>query len=356
MHTKPLSVITSNDHRLHDPEFDIYSGSLVRRFEVPERVDRIREALADGPFEMKPPTAHGIDPVLRVHNPDLVDFLATAWKEYTAVVASPQAVIAETFIHPGLVEGMPVGRPPLTNGYGRLGWFCFDTSSPVVEGSWPAALASVDIALSGVDRLLAGERVVYSLCRPPGHHATRSAFGGFCLLNNAAIAAQALLDAGASRVTVIDVDAHHGNGTQQIFYQRGDVQFVSIHMDPEWNYPWFMGRAHERGDGRGAGANLNLPLPVGTTGDHYLTDLTTGIDALNAFDPDYVVVSLGVDPAAGDPTAGLSLTTDDFNAVGRVIGTIDRPLLIVQEGGYQLHRVGADVRAVLDGVGAMTRV
>ncbi len=356
MHTQPLSVITSNDHRLHDPEFDIYSGSLVRRFEVPQRVDRIREALADGPFEMKPPTAHGIEPVLRVHNPDLVDFLTTAWKEYTAVIASPQAVIAETFIHEGLVEGMPVGRPPLTNGYGRLGWFCFDTSSPLVEGSWPAALASVDIALSGADRLLAGERVVYSLCRPPGHHAARSAFGGFCLLNNAAIAAQSLLDAGAGRVTILDVDAHHGNGTQQIFYQRGDVQFVSIHMDPEWNYPWFMGRTHERGDGRGAGANLNLPLPVGTTGDHYLTDLTAGIDALNAFDPDYVIVSLGVDPAAGDPTAGLSLTTDDFNAVGRVIGTIDRPLLIVQEGGYQLHRVGADVRAVLDGVCAMARV
>ena len=356
MHTQPLSVITSNDHRLHDPEFDIYSGSLVRRFEVPQRVDRIREALADGPFEMKPPTAHGIEPVLRVHNPDLVDFLTTAWKEYTAVIASPQAVIAETFIHEGLVEGMPVGRPPLTNGYGRLGWFCFDTSSPLVEGSWPAALASVDIALSGADRLLAGERVVYSLCRPPGHHAARSAFGGFCLLNNAAIAAQSLLDAGAGRVTILDVDAHHGNGTQQIFYQRGDVQFVSIHMDPEWNYPWFMGRAHERGDGRGAGANLNLPLPVGTTGDHYLTDLTAGIDALNAFDPDYVIVSLGVDPAAGDPTAGLSLTTDDFNAVGRVMGTIDRPLLIVQEGGYQLHRVGADVRAVLDGVCAMARV
>ena len=165
----------------------------------------------------------------------------------------------------------------------------------------------------------------------------------------AAIAAQSLLDAGASRVTVLDVDAHHGNGTQQIFYQRSDVQFVSIHMDPEWNYPWFMGRADERGDGRGAGANLNLPLPAGTTGDHYLTDLTTGIEALNAFDPDYVIVSLGVDPAAGDPTAGLSLTTDDFNAV-------DRPLLIVQEGGYQLHRVGADVRAVLDGIGAMAPV
>jgi acetoin utilization deacetylase AcuC-like enzyme len=291
-----------------------------------------------------------------VHNPDLVDFLSTAWKEYTAVIPDPQAVIGEMFHHEGLVEGMPVGRPPATNGYGRIGWFCFDTSSPLSEGSWPAALASADIALSGVDRLLAGERIVYSLCRPPGHHATRSAFGGFCLLNNAAIAAQALLDGGARRVTILDVDAHHGNGTQQIFYQRGDVQFVSIHMDPEWNYPWFIGRAEERGDGRGAGANLNLPLPAGTTGDHYLTDLTTGVEALNAFDPDYVVVSLGVDPAAGDPTAGLALTTDDFNAVGTMLGTIDRPLLIVQEGGYQLHRVGADVRAVLDGVGAVAPV
>ncbi len=355
MHT-PISVVTSDDHRSHDPEFDVYSGSIVGRFEVPQRVDRIREALAGGPFELTPPTAHGLEPVLRVHNPDLVEFLATAWKEYTAVVPNPQVVIGEMFNHEGLLEGMPVGRPPKANGYGRIGWFSFDTSSPLSEGTWPAALASADIALSGVDRVLAGERIVYSLCRPPGHHATRSAYGGFCLLNNAAIAAQSLLDSGARRVTVLDVDAHHGNGTQQIFYQRGDVQFVSIHMDPEWNYPWFVGRADERGDGRGAGVNLNLPLPKGTTGDHYVTDLTTGIDAVNAFDPDYVIVSLGVDPADGDPTAGLCLSTDDFVEVGKVLGTIDRPLLIVQEGGYQLHRVGADVRAVLDGIGAVARV
>ena len=176
------------------------------------------------------PVTPAMDPILRIHNPDLLDFLSTAWKEYTAALPDAQAVIAEMFIHPGLVEAMPVGRAPATNAYGRLGWFCFDTSSPLAEGSWHAALASVDIALSGVDRLLAGEKVVYSLCRPPGHHATRSAFGGFCLMNNAAIAAQALIDDGATRVTVLDVDAHHGNGTQQIFYQRGDVQFVSIHM------------------------------------------------------------------------------------------------------------------------------
>ena len=291
-----------------------------------------------------------------MHNPDLVDFLTTAWKEYTAVIANPQAVIAEMFIHEGLVEGMPVGRPPVTNAYGRLGWFCFDTSSPLSEGSWPAALASVDIALSGIDRLLAGERRRLFAVPPSGASRNVSAFGGFCLLNNAAIAAQALLDGGARRVTVLDVDAHHGNGTQQIFYQRGDVQFVSIHMDPDQNYPWFVGRAHERGDGPGAGANLNLPLPLGTTGDRYLTDLATGIDAVSAFDPEYVVVSLGVDPADGDPTAGLCLTTADFAEVGKAIGAIDRPLLIVQEGGYQLHRVGADVRAVLDGVCAATRV
>jgi acetoin utilization deacetylase AcuC-like enzyme len=353
---RTISVITSEAHRSHDPEFDIYSGSLVGRFEVPERVDRIRQALAGGPYEMAEPTTHGIEAVLRIHNPDLVEFLATAWQDYIAEIPTPQAVIGEMFNHAGVVEGMPVGRPPATNGYGRLGWFCFDTSSPLAEGSWPAALASVDIALSGVDRVLAGERIVYSLCRPPGHHATRSAFGGFCLLNNAAVAAQMLLDGGARRVTVLDVDAHHGNGTQQIFYQRGDVQFVSIHMDPEWNYPWFVGRADERGDGRGAGVNLNLPLPRGTTGDRYLTDLTRGIDAVSAFDPDYVVISLGVDPAEGDPTAGLALSTDDFAGVGRLLGAIDRPLLIVQEGGYQLHRVGADVRAVLDGVSAAVPV
>jgi len=343
-------VITSDAHRSHDPEFDIYMGSLVGRFEVPERVDRIVQALAGGDFAMVEPTAHGMDPVLRVHNPDLVDFLSIAWKEYTAVVPKPQAVVAETFIHAGLVEDMPVGRAPATDAYGRLGWFSFDTSSPLSQGSWPAALASVDIALSGVDRMLAGEQVVYSLCRPPGHHAARSAFGGFCLLSNAAIAAQALIDSGAARVTVLDVDAHHGNGTQQIFYRRGDVQFVSIHMDPDQNYPWFVGRADERGDGPGEGANLNLPVPLGTTGDRYLADLTRGIDAIAAFDPEYVVISLGVDPADGDPTAGLCLTTADFTAVGTALGAIDRPMLLVQEGGYQLHRVGADVRAVLDGI------
>jgi acetoin utilization deacetylase AcuC-like enzyme len=356
MPNQPVSVITNGDHRSHDPEYDVYSGTMVGRFEVPERVDRIVQALDGGSFAIAEPTAHAMEPILRVHNSELVDFLSTAWKDYMTILPDAQAVIAETFIHPGLVEAMPVSRPPETNAYGRLGWFCFDTSSPLSEGSWPAALSAVDIALSGVDRLLAGERIVYALCRPPGHHATRSAFGGFCLLNNAAIAAQALIDAGARRVTVLDVDAHHGNGTQQIFYQRGDVQFVSIHMDPDQNYPWFVGRADERGDGPGADANLNLPLPLGTTGDRYLTDLATGIDAASAFDPEYLVVSLGVDPADGDPTAGLCLTTADFAEVGKAIGAIDRPLLIVQEGGYQLHRVGADVRAVLDGARAEARV
>jgi acetoin utilization deacetylase AcuC-like enzyme len=350
MPSQPVSVVTNDDHRSHDPEFDVYSGTIVGRFEVPQRVDCIVKALDGGPFSKVDATSHGLQPILRVHNSDLLDFLSTAWKDYVTILPDAQAVIAETFIHAALFEGMPVGRPPTTNAYGRLGWFCFDTATPLSEGSWPAALASVDIALSGVDRVLSGEKVVYSLCRPPGHHATRSAFGGFCLLNNAAIAAQALIDAGATRVTVLDVDAHHGNGTQQIFYQRGDVQFVSIHMDPDHNYPWFVGRADERGEGKGAGANLNLPLPLGTRGDHFQTDLAMGVDSISAFDPDYVVVSLGVDPAEGDPTAGLCLTTADFAEVGKTLASIDRPLLIVQEGGYQLHRIGADVRAVLDGV------
>src|SRR3954452_2651415 len=154
----PITVITSDEHRTHDPAYDVYSGSLVGRFEVPQRVDRILEALGDGGYATAAPAAHGMEPILRVHNADLVDFLSTAWKEYTAALPEADAVIAEMFIHPGLVEDMPVGRAPATNAYGRLGWFCFDTSSPLSEGSWHAALASVDIALTGVDRILAGRR------------------------------------------------------------------------------------------------------------------------------------------------------------------------------------------------------
>ncbi|HEY4609024.1 MAG TPA: hypothetical protein VIH06_07460, partial [Ilumatobacteraceae bacterium] len=260
----PITVITSDEHRTHDPAYDVYSGSLVGRFEVPQRVDCIVNALSDGDYTTVEPTSHGMAPILRVHNAELLEFLSTAWKEYTAALPEADAVIAEMFIHPGLVENMPVGRAPATNAYGRLGWFCFDTSSPLSEGSWHAALASVDIALTGVDRILAGEKIVYSLCRPPGHHATRSAFGGFCLLNNAAIAAQALRDAGHDVVTVVDLDAHHGNGTQAIFWERDDVRYGSVHVDPRagW-FPHFFGYAHETGAGPGEAATRNLPLAEG---------------------------------------------------------------------------------------------
>src|SRR3954453_12309013 len=321
MPNAPIPVITSDEHRTHDPAYDVYSGSLVGRFEVPQRVDCIVNALSDGDYTTVEPAPHGMEPILRVHNADLVDFLSTAWKEYTAALPEADAVIAEMFIHSGLVEDMPVGRAPATNAYGRLGWFCFDTSSPLSEGSWHAALASVDIALSGVDRVLAGEKVVYSLCRPPGHHATRSAFGGFCLMNNAAIAAQALIDDGATRVTVLDVDAHHGNGTQQIFYQRGDVQFVSIHMDPDQQYPWFVGRAHERGEGAGDGANFNLPVPLGTTGDRSMTERAKSLVADGAFDHQYVVFEHGVEQAGVDHAAGLCQGASDLEDVGNAFGT-----------------------------------
>ena len=207
--------------------------------------------------------------MLRVHNPDLVEFLSTAWKEYTAVVSDPQIVIGEMFNHEGLVEGMPVGRPPATNGYGRIGWFCFDTSSPLSEGSWPAALASADIALSGVDRLLGRRARRVLAVSPAGPPCDPIGLRRVLPAEQRGDRRSGADRRRARRVTVLDVDAHHGNGTQQIFYQRSDVQFVSIHMDPEWNYPWFVGRADERGDGRGAGANLNLPFhserPVITT-------------------------------------------------------------------------------------------
>jgi acetoin utilization deacetylase AcuC-like enzyme len=208
----------------------------------------------------------------------------------------------------------------------------------------------VDIALTAADTVSSGDPFAYGLCRPPGHHAARSAFGGYCFLNNAAIAVQYLIDAGAGRVSIVDVDVHHGNGTQQIFWSRPEVQYTSLHLDPDVLYPWFTGRADERGGPGAEGANLNLPLPPGTGGEGYLVELSRVLEAVADHRPEFVVLSLGTDAAAGDPQGGLSLTTEDFGQIGREIDRLAIPVLVIQEGGYQLNRIGADVRAALEGL------
>jgi len=231
---------------------------------------------------------------------------------------------------------------------GRAGWWGLDTANPLVPGTYRAARASVDVALTTADLVLGGERVAYGLCRPPGHHAARAMAGGFCFFNNAAIAAEAIVRS-AGAVAVLDVDFHHGNGTQQIFWRRGDVLYVSLHGDPDHHYPYFLGGAEETGEGEGAGANLNIPLPAGTDDDAYLAALDRGLEAIAATAGDVVVVSLGFDTYGQDPICDFALTTAVYHECGRRVAALGRRLVILQEGGYHRPTLGVNARAWLRG-------
>jgi acetoin utilization deacetylase AcuC-like enzyme len=232
---------------------------------------------------------------------------------------------------------------------GRAGWWGLDTANPLVAGTGGAARAAVDVALTTADLVLGGERAAYGLCRPPGHHAARSMAGGYCFLNNAAIAAEAVTRATGQRVAILDVDYHHGNGTQQIFWRRGDVLYVSLHADPGRQYPFFLGRANETGEGEGSGANLNIPLPAGTDDEAYLAALDRGLEAIAATPGDVVVVSLGFDTYGHDPIGDFALTTAVYHECGRRAAALGRKLAILQEGGYYRPALGANARAWLRG-------
>ncbi len=229
----------------------------------------------------------------------------------------------------------------------KLGWYSHDTD-PILAGTWDAARAAADIALSAYDTVASGvEHSAYALCRPPGHHAAADSFAGYCYLNNAAIVANAWARAGA-RVTILDVDYHHGNGTQQIFYTRDDVQFVSLHADPALDYPFFLGFANERGWGAGEGANHNFPLPYGTDWSGYGEALDQAGRLIRRYSPDALIVSLGVDTALEDPDQ-FALVADDYSRLGEIIGSLGPPTLFVQEGGYCLDVIGRNVVNVLRG-------
>jgi acetoin utilization deacetylase AcuC-like enzyme len=246
-------------------------------------------------------------------------------------------------------EGMGAWRPPRT-ALGRIGYYGFDTATPLVAGTYGAARGAVDVALTTLDAVLAGAPAAYGLCRPPGHHAPRAAFGGYCFFNNAAIAAQAALDAGATRVCVLDVDYHHGNGTQQLFYDRGDVAFVSLHADPERAYPYFTGWPDERGTGRGAGATHNHLLEAGCDDATYLAVLGRALADIASFGPEVLVVSLGVDTVGTDPIGDLGVTPAMYEPAGRLVGGLGVPTVVLQEGGYDLDVIGPCVAGFLAGV------
>jgi acetoin utilization deacetylase AcuC-like enzyme len=345
-----VRVFASPRHRLHDPEHEIESSGLQPPFEHPGRAEAIRTALvAHGGFEITEPSDWGTAPIEAVHDPGLVRFLATAWEEYQRDVRPAHDVVPDVFALPGLREGMGDGRGEPAAVGARLGWWCFETTTPLTAGTYEAARSAVDCALSASRAVLDGASAAYGLCRPPGHHATQSLYGGYCFFNNAAVAAAFVAAESGGRVAVLDVDYHHGNGTQQIFYGRDDVAFVSLHGDPLRAYPYHTGFADETGAGRGTGSTRNLPLPAGTDDDAYLGALDQALAAVDAFDPAIVVVSLGVDTYAGDPMCDLAVTTDGFARCGRAVAALGRPLVVLQEGGYADDALGANVAAWLTG-------
>jgi acetoin utilization deacetylase AcuC-like enzyme len=349
-----MRVVYSPAHLAHDVVTETVMGAVNPANEVAERAERIRTTLeADGGFAIEAPTGHGTDPILAVHDPGLLRFLEEAWPAARAQSIDRPNLIADTYPNFRMFEGMSpefvASRPETGFAAGRAGWWGLDTANPLVAGTYTAARAAVDVALTTVDIVLGGERAAYGLCRPPGHHAARSMAGGYCFLNNAAIAAEAIVRATGGRVAILDVDYHHGNGTQQIFWRRGDVLYVSLHADPDRQYPFFLGRADETGEGEGSGANLNVPLPAGTDDEGYLSALDRGLAAIEDTPGEVVVVSLGFDTYGHDPIGDFALTTEVYHECGRRVAALGRRLVILQEGGYHRPSLGANARAWLRG-------
>lgn len=342
-----MQTVYSPEHTLHDPPSDFFEGNLVPYEEMPRRAEIIREAiLAANLGPVIAPRDYGLEPIRAVHTDDYLEHFRTIHDDWTAAGGSPISVLPAVFPRPGFDRPSP-------SPFARAAQYTFDLSAPVTRTTYDAALASAYCALTAADLVAdggsGGEAFAYALCRPPGHHAYAGLMGGFCFLNNAAIAAQALASRGA-RVAILDIDVHHGNGTQAIFYDRADVLFVSIHGSPEWEYPYFAGFADERGTGQGEGYTLNLPVARGTGDDEYLSVCDVALKSIQSFAPDFLVVSAGFDTFGGDPLSKLQITTLGFGRIGARIASLKLPTVVVQEGGYAVEQLGLNVVSFLQGL------
>ncbi|MEO1476199.1 MAG: histone deacetylase family protein [Pseudomonadota bacterium] len=328
-----------SEHQLHHaPARELQDGEMVPYAEKPERLTSILAAVGS----VRPAEDHGIDPITDVHDKGYIDFLQSAHKEWQ-VAGRPGDAFPYAF---------PIrGRRPLDLDRidAKLGRYAYDCGTPIAEHTWTAAYWNTQTALSALHNVLDGNKRAFALCRPPGHHAGADYMGGYCYLNNVAIAAEAALTAGASRVSVLDVDYHHGNGTQDIFYQRPDVFTVSIHADPKTDYPFYWGHSDEIGEGRGNGQNLNLPLPRGTDWPAYAEALKSAISAISEFKPDLLIVPYGADTYKDDPISHFNLTTPDYTEMASDIAALSLPTLICMEGGYAVDALGTNVQHFLAG-------
>ena len=329
----------------------MFRGELVPCFEVPARADFVlRELVRRGLSPVQTPQAEaavlGASALATIHTPRYLDFLAHAWDEWVAL--DPANASKDAFPSLWPVRSFRTDVLP-ANFSARMGLFSFDAGSPITSGTWAAARAGADCAVMAAQHVANGARAAFALTRPPGHHAGADFFGGYCFLNNAALAAQHLRNSGLQRVAVLDIDYHHGNGTQAIFYDRPDVLFTSIHGDPHTEYPFYSGYADEVGTGAGHGVNHNLPLPRGADFAQWRAALTVALRGIAKFGAQALVVSLGLDTFEGDPISGFKLRSDDYFRVGEDIARAGLPTVFVFEGGYAVAELGVNAVNALDG-------
>jgi acetoin utilization deacetylase AcuC-like enzyme len=336
-----MKAIFDGRQRKHQPRYFMANGAILPNPEQAERIERLLAGAKAAGCDVSAPPDSGKGPIAAIHSPEYLVFLENIHTRWKRIEGAGDEVIPN--IHPAnRSDSYP------KSAVGQAGFHQADTACPIAQGTWEAAYWSAQSAIFGADLILTGEESAYVLSRPPGHHAFGDLAGGFCFLNNAAIAAERLRASGL-RPAILDVDVHHGNGTQGIFYQRNDVLTVSIHADPERFYPFFWGQAHERGQGLGLGYNINLPLARGTDDKAYLATLDRALQCIRAYGADVVIVALGLDAFIDDPFKGFAVTTDGFGRIGAAIAGLDVPCLFVQEGGYLCDALGENLTSVLGG-------
>ncbi len=333
----------SEDSRLRRARTELHDGALVSPFECPERIDLVLRHIRQAGFDVRTPDAYGLGPVHAVHDADYVSFLETCWPSWQAAGHEGEAI-------PNIWPARSMRSDHIPRSVsGKLGYYALGADTSLCEGTFSAAMGSKDAALGAVAHTLHTQAPSFALCRPPGHHAASDQFGGYCFFNNAAIAAQYALDAGKRRVAVLDVDFHHGNGTQEIFYTRNDVLFASLHGDPEVTFPYYLGYADETGAGEGQGYNLNFPLPPGTSVAAWMQALEQALAAIQAQECELLIVSLGVDIFEDDPISAFTFKSADFIALGERLAQAGLPTTFLMEGGYAVEEIGVNVVNVLQG-------
>ena len=327
---------------LHDPKHFMAHGAISENPEKSQRIEALHKGALDAGCRFQKSQDFGLGPIAAIHSPRYLTFLRNIYRRWQYMETAGEEVIPN--IHPvNRIESYPKSTT------GQAGFHQADTACPIGKHTWEAAYWSAQSALGLADHMLSGAKSGYALCRPPGHHAFGEMAGGFCFMNNSAIATQQLRQAG-KRVAILDIDVHHGNGTQGIFYDCDDVLTVSLHADPQRFYPFFWGHSHERGSGRGSGFNLNIPLARHTPDASYLEALKVALEHIDIFGTDIIVVALGLDASIDDPFEGLAITTEGFQRIAKAISEIGRPVALVQEGGYLSDELGRNLSSFLAGV------